>query len=372
MFAFQQRVRTETSRPEAREAAVVPRPNPVWPSLALRPSPRQENSTAGAAAEAHEREADRVAERVLQTPDPGCGHGDRASSSGDAMDPATRGFMERRLGHDFGQVHIHADDRAAEATRALSARAFAAGEHIYFARDSYAPASSPGQRLLAHELAHVVQQRRLGQPLVQTQAAPGAQPLVPAQPAAGSLGLGSIGQAKSEVIAALDRTVERVQHAIHERDRGGAMPPDVDAALCRFFPSFGADFLDDVLFRIQTMSFLVPGIDAHQVARPALAGTKDAALINMVDPQVPAQTMVRRVLKNMEPGDDYVALFPLWDADASLQATRLLHEVFHFAFDGMFHGGVGGFDNAFAWQGFVSSVGGLATGALLQGFPPCP
>jgi len=359
MFAFQHRARTETSRPEAHDTAVVSRPNPVWPSRALRPPSRQGSSTAGAATDTHEREADRVAERVLQTPDLGRGPGDHISSSGDAMDPATRGFMERRLGHDFGQVHIHADDRAAEATRAFSARAFAAGEHIYFARDNYAPASREGQRLLAHELAHVVQQRRLGQSLVQAQAVPGAQIA------------GPIDQARSDVIAALDRTVERVSAAISDRDGIGIVPHDVDEALCQFFPGFGDVFLDDVLARVQPMSGWIPSIPVLRVPSLIPARFRDAALLQQNPPGAPGHAVVRREYQRMDPGDDYVALFDAWYQDPSLQATRLLHEIFHYSFDRMYHNGP--LNDAFAWQGFVSSVGGLATGAILQGrFPLCP
>jgi len=338
----------------------VSRPNRCGPSLVLRPSARQGSSTAGAVADAHEREADRVAGQVLKAPDPGRGPGDHTLSSGDAMDQATRSFMERRLGHNFGQVHIHTDHRAAEATRALSARAFAAGDHIYFARDSYAPATSEGQRLLAHELAHVVQQRRLGQPFAQAQPAPGAQVH------------GRIDQARLDVIAALDRTAERVGEAISARDGIGIVPHDVDAALCQFFPGFGAAFLDDVLARVQPMSGWIPGISVLRVPRNAPAGFRDAALLNQIAAQTPAYAMVSRELPAMDPNrDDYVALFPEWDADPPLQAARLLHEIFHYSFVHMFHAGP--LNDAFAWHGFVSSVGGLATDARLQGrFPPCP
>lgn len=81
------------------------------------------------------------------------------TGAGQPLDGKARSFFERRFGHGFGDVRIHADDRAAAAARALDAHAYTCGRDIVFARGRYAPASSAGQHLLAHELTHVVQQR---------------------------------------------------------------------------------------------------------------------------------------------------------------------------------------------------------------------
>jgi Domain of unknown function (DUF4157) len=66
--------------------------------------------------------------------------------------------MESRFGHDFGKVRIHADTGAAASARALHAHAYTVGSDIAFAPGRYSPHTAPGRRLLAHELAHVVQQ----------------------------------------------------------------------------------------------------------------------------------------------------------------------------------------------------------------------
>ena len=67
--------------------------------------------------------------------------------------------MGRRFGHDFASVRVHADSRAASIAEGHKARAVTQGENIWFGRGRFAPASAEGERLLAHELAHVVQQR---------------------------------------------------------------------------------------------------------------------------------------------------------------------------------------------------------------------
>jgi GH24 family phage-related lysozyme (muramidase) len=78
---------------------------------------------------------------------------------GEKLDTATRAYFEPRFGIDFGAVRIHHAAAAPRAAQSVGARAFTAGENIVFAHGEFAPASVPGRQLLAHELAHVVQQR---------------------------------------------------------------------------------------------------------------------------------------------------------------------------------------------------------------------
>lgn len=80
---------------------------------------------------------------------------------GEALEPNTRGFFESRFGHDFSQVRIHADSRAAESADAVAARAYSVGNHVAFGAALYRPDSTAGLRLLAHELTHVVQQSNM-------------------------------------------------------------------------------------------------------------------------------------------------------------------------------------------------------------------
>jgi hypothetical protein len=71
------------------------------------------------------------------------------------------GVQERFSGSlgDLSDVRVHTDDVADRLNRSVSARAFATGTDMYFARGEYSPGSAAGDRLIAHELAHVVQQR---------------------------------------------------------------------------------------------------------------------------------------------------------------------------------------------------------------------
>ena len=150
----------------------------------------EEGSTAQAKLEVsepgdpYELEADRVADQVMRMDDPystgwmdisagrstvqrkASGPGlvvpERAvaitRSGGQPLDAQTRAFMEPRFGFDFSKVRIHADSAAADAARSISAHAYTVGSDVVFAPGHYAPHTSHGRRLMAHELTHVVQQ----------------------------------------------------------------------------------------------------------------------------------------------------------------------------------------------------------------------
>lgn len=79
------------------------------------------------------------------------------AGGGQPLPEALRHEMERELGVSLRSVRIHADSIAAEAARVVHAKAFTVGEDIFFGDGEYAPESAAGQKLLAHELAHVAQ-----------------------------------------------------------------------------------------------------------------------------------------------------------------------------------------------------------------------
>ena len=95
---------------------------------------------------------------------------------GEPLATATRVFFERRFGRDFRDVRVHAGSRAADMAREVHASAFTAGPNIVFGSDQYRPESRDGQRLLAHELTHVVQQRSGSAPAERVQRQPSPRP----------------------------------------------------------------------------------------------------------------------------------------------------------------------------------------------------
>jgi hypothetical protein len=155
--------------------------------------------TVGAAGDAAEHEADRMADAAIRRLDsvmprgdfhqhaPGCGHDATVRRSaaapggaevgleggaispelqssingrlgkGSAMDHGTRGTMEKAFGRNFSDVRVHDDPVAHRLSRSVAADAFTVGKDVFFAQGKYDPSSQAGEHMLAHELGHVVQ-----------------------------------------------------------------------------------------------------------------------------------------------------------------------------------------------------------------------
>jgi hypothetical protein len=148
------------------------------------------------------------------------------NSASRRLDANTRRFMEERFGKDFTDVRIHDDESAARANDALGAEAFTSGRDIYFARGAYAPEREVGQHLLAHELAHTVQQ------------GDGAMPVnVAAQARDGTIVGAADDPLEHEADAAADQVVGRTKDgAALSRDDTGAVRAEFslrDSALGR-------------------------------------------------------------------------------------------------------------------------------------------
>ena len=159
----------------------------------------QPKLTVGSPDDPYEKEADAVADRVMRMPEPGfvqrkcaeCEEEEKelqrkplrpvvtpffqaknettisdgmansiqsSKGGGSMLDPGINSFMSSRFNHDFSAVRIHTDSRATQLSRDLNAKAFTAGNDVYFNAGQYRPGSSEGKHLLAHELTHVMQQ----------------------------------------------------------------------------------------------------------------------------------------------------------------------------------------------------------------------
>ncbi len=195
--------------PDPAGALAPPRFGHAFGRIAVAPravGTMQAKLAVNAPGDAYEQEADRVAERVMRMPAepkprrpcacgggcPRCRTDDRRRVQTKRVDPAgsgpavappivedalatgggplpagLRADMERRFGHDFGRVRLHVDARAAAAAAAVGARAYTVGPDVAFAAGEYAPNTDAGRRLIAHELAHVLQQGAAPAPMLQ-------------------------------------------------------------------------------------------------------------------------------------------------------------------------------------------------------------
>lgn len=83
---------------------------------------------------------------------------DSTRGAGQALDSGVSNKLAPQMG-DLSDVRVHTGDYANDLNHAVSAKAFATGTDVYFGKDQYKPGTSDGDKLIAHELAHVVQQR---------------------------------------------------------------------------------------------------------------------------------------------------------------------------------------------------------------------
>ena len=83
----------------------------------------------------------------------------RRKGYGEPLDEGLRADLSTKLGDSFHDVRVHTDAEAGELARSVSANAFTTGSDVYFGHEQYKPDSPEGKELIAHELAHVVQQR---------------------------------------------------------------------------------------------------------------------------------------------------------------------------------------------------------------------
>jgi hypothetical protein len=107
----------------------------------------------------YEREADRTADEIMRTPDESFPD---TRADGQPLSASSRAFFEALFDRDFSGVRLHSGPAAAAAAQAVDAKAFTVGRDIVFGAGCFAPQTSEGRRLMAHELAHVVQQTESG------------------------------------------------------------------------------------------------------------------------------------------------------------------------------------------------------------------
>lgn len=173
------------SSAEIEEGSTVPGPTRVpfdFSRIPLHSTARpriQPKLAVSAPGDLYEQEAERVSGQVMSMPEPMSHERLRRESAkpggleqaavpplvhevlrspGQPLDPATRAFMEPRFGYDFGHVRVHTDARADAASASVGARAFTVGGDIVFRQGELAPHTQSSRALLAHELAHTIQQ----------------------------------------------------------------------------------------------------------------------------------------------------------------------------------------------------------------------
>ena len=238
-----------------------------------------------------------------------------ASAAASPCRSATRAFFEPRFGWDFG-VRVHTDGAAAATARGLRARAFTVGRDIVFGAGEYAPATTPGRALMAHELAHVVQQapgRAAPQVSVteaerEADAAAASRGRVPIsarpiavhrQPAPGKTGMtrDELRQ-KLKVIFGHDVTIEVGDKERQTRELGGPparrkLPDDWKA----WDPGASSPLYDEILGAIEDFGREIGGVPDIGQSSSTMSATTTTSQLNVVaDTNAAAQIRSRGIM----------------------------------------------------------------------------
>jgi hypothetical protein len=139
---------------------------------------------------------------------------------GHELDGEARANLEGAMGEDFSDVRVHDDADAHELSTAVSAEAFTTGSDVFFQSGKYDPASSAGQKLLAHELTHVSQQRGATPTSDMTVSEPGDASEVEATSIADKVT--SAPSSTSQQTATVSRAAEEEELQTSRLDRAGA------------------------------------------------------------------------------------------------------------------------------------------------------
>ena len=142
---------------------------------------------------------------------------DERRGRGRELDGDARANLEGAMGEDFSDVRVHDDAEAHELSTAVSAEAFTTGSDVFFQSGKYDPSSSAGQKLLAHELTHVTQQRGATPTTDMTVSEPGDASEVEASSIADQVA--SAPSSASQQTAAVSRAAEEEELQMSRIDR---------------------------------------------------------------------------------------------------------------------------------------------------------
>jgi hypothetical protein len=211
------------------------------PDCATKKRVLQRRLSIGSSSDPLEREADRIADQVVNAPAHSTiggaplqiqrSAGQHSSTSaetapasvdtvlasgGEPLESGLRQDMEHRFGHDFSRVRVHSSRNAGQSAEDVNANAYTVGHNIVFGAGRFAPRTIDGRRLLAHELTHVVQQSMANRIVRQSETSSGISPISPIAQQIGSTSVADSGPGLA--------AVPTLQRQVREPQRRGGEP----------------------------------------------------------------------------------------------------------------------------------------------------
>jgi hypothetical protein len=260
---------------------------------------------------------------------------------------------------DFGNVRVHTDSRAAESARALDARAYTLGHHIVFGAGSYAPRTSEGRGLLAHELTHVLQQNGPATGILQRE--PDDKGGQEEKPAANFAGCGTDQQSK--VSEAVKQAIGLASRAVQAFEREFPLSYEL-SAMREHFGSIGSDQKSTIIERYKHIQDNV-GSKIYTCAKKGKKVKSGKEVVDLCG-QAPC------------PGNE-ITLFPDFGKAVCPAGPVILHEAAHNAGacddidKGKSYPPASAEDNAYSYEYFALAVaGGYKTPELGKRKPTAP
>lgn len=275
------------------------------------------------------------------------------NSTGQSLDKGTKNFMESRFGYDFGSVKIHNDSLAHQSSAEINALAYTHGNHVVFGAGKYQPNTKNGKQLLAHELAHVVQQRFMHSETIQEKVIDDDEHVTCRFGRQGAVQ--TLVDAEEKAAQMADNAALALrQNPISETTRASLwkqfkMDYNKPVIRCRWVPAIAERFevvADGIRSKVMTYKCTDETGEPHEgcsadpfpaaITRPTLFGGQDISLC-----------------------------LRFWKEKSHVQPVQLLHEWFHYMYQyqGTLDELPGGFDTAGCYHAFAIDVNhGAPTG----------
>ena len=213
--------------------------------------------------------------------------------SGSPLPSDTNSFMGNAFGTDFSNVRVHTGGSAIQMNQGLNARAFTHGSDIYFNKGQYSPGSSEGKRLLAHELTHTIQQNNSS--LLQRSCGSSAIGTVSGCAGVGGQDIFDVGENSNDIYLFNKdcdefRTSEGTRLAIY----AATISPDATVEIHGFSSEEGdTDFNDNLSCARAKIAAVIVSTSTratidlyHHGATPGLREDRRSIVIRVIEPQV--------------------------------------------------------------------------------------
>jgi hypothetical protein len=295
--------------------------------------------------------------------------------TGKPLPAGLRSYFEPRFGQSFENVRIHTDGPANAASEDLNARAFTYGRDIAFASGEYQPDTVEGRRLMAHELAHTVQQgqnRRSVQRKVDKSKVDCRNPSKRKQRTVGKDPVATIAAADARAIKQIDFVISLLEAGRQKIIDGApiAWPTLSDAVAVGLKKRFGLDYNDKAVWTGTGAGSVFILIERYKAVRNLLA-SGNLSYICLAPKKIKRSYYTGEGCAGewafaFEGENEMFLCKPWWKASTDHKATTLMHEAIHVVYSAIGDSGTKT-SNAHCYEQYVADIHGISVPKAFKG-----